>query len=149
MRDRGKLVDGDMTDLPFPDASFNLVLACLAIHNLHPDIRRESAIREASRVLRPGGQLAIIAIFGTNAYVLSATSAGLRNVRRSCFIRGIFPRPERSPRPSPTRGITSRKTPARAGTGRTGPGRPAPRTDEQPRGRPAPCPRACGPNTAA
>lgn len=68
MTDRIRLVDGDMTELPFPDASFDLVLACLAVHNLHPTARREQAIREAIRVLRPGGQVAVVDIFGTRTY---------------------------------------------------------------------------------
>lgn len=86
-----RLIDGDMTDLPFPDESFDLVLACLAIHNLHPTARRENAIAEAIRALRPGGQLAVIDIAGTGSYLSAATSAGIRSPRRSGYVFGIFP----------------------------------------------------------
>ncbi len=86
-----RLIDGDMTDLPFPDGSFDLVLACLAIHNLHPTARRENAIGEAIRVLRPGGQLAVIDIAGTASYLSAATNAGMRGPRRSGYVLGIFP----------------------------------------------------------
>jgi arsenite methyltransferase len=89
--DRVKLIDGDMTSLPFPDASFDLVCASLAVHNLHPAARRERAISEACRVLRPGGRLAIVDIAGTRTYAATATAAGLRDVRRSGFVLGIFP----------------------------------------------------------
>ncbi|MGH3829921.1 MAG: methyltransferase domain-containing protein [Pseudonocardiaceae bacterium] len=29
------LIDGDMSELPLPDGSVDVVLACVAIHNLH------------------------------------------------------------------------------------------------------------------
>jgi ubiquinone/menaquinone biosynthesis C-methylase UbiE len=91
LAERITLLDSDMTELPFPDDSFDLVLACLAIHNLHPHSRREQAIREATRVLCPGGHLALIDIAGTTTYATTATAAGLTDVRRSHYIRGIFP----------------------------------------------------------
>jgi ubiquinone/menaquinone biosynthesis methyltransferase len=46
------LVVGDMSDLPFPDASFDLVTTGYGLRNV-PDLPR--AIAEIARVLRPGG----------------------------------------------------------------------------------------------
>lgn len=89
--ERVSLMDGDMTELPFPDESFDLILACLAIHNLHPTARRESAIDEAIRVLRPGGRLAIIDIAGTKTYLAEARERGMVEARRTGFVLGIFP----------------------------------------------------------
>jgi SAM-dependent methyltransferase len=89
--DRVTLVDGDMSRLPFADDSFDLILACLAVHNLHPRERREVAIREAIRVLRPAGRIAIVDIFATATYARTAERAGLLEVRRSGLVRGIFP----------------------------------------------------------
>jgi arsenite methyltransferase len=58
--DRIDLDTADMTELPYPDESFDLVLSSMAIHNIHPDERRIAAIDEAVRVLRPGGRLVIV-----------------------------------------------------------------------------------------
>jgi ubiquinone/menaquinone biosynthesis C-methylase UbiE len=48
---------GDAQDLPFPDASFDTVVATLALCTI-PDDRR--AVTEAARVLRPGGRLLLL-----------------------------------------------------------------------------------------
>jgi len=57
--DRVELHTRDMTDLQFPDASFDLVVSNLAIHNLPGNAARLAAIDEAVRVLRPGGIVAV------------------------------------------------------------------------------------------
>ena len=56
-RDRLELVSGDAGRLPFPDASFDLVLSSFVLQ-LVAD--RSTALREAWRVLRPGGHLATV-----------------------------------------------------------------------------------------
>ncbi|HVV18700.1 MAG TPA: class I SAM-dependent methyltransferase [Pseudonocardiaceae bacterium] len=57
--DRVEVHTADMTDLPFPDASFDVVTSALAIHNIQSARARYRAVDEAVRVLRPGGQLLI------------------------------------------------------------------------------------------
>ena len=91
VENRITLVDGDITGLPFPDASFDVVLASLAIHNLHPNERRDRCLAEAGRVLRPGGRLAIVDIAATAQFARSAGVAGLVDVHRSGFVLGIVP----------------------------------------------------------
>ena len=91
VEDRVTLRRGDLADLPFPDSSFDVVLASLAIHNLHPKDRRHRAVHEAARVLRPGGRLALIDIAGTRGYAQAASEAGLVDVARSGFVAGIWP----------------------------------------------------------
>lgn len=88
--DRVTVVDGDITALPFADATFDLVLACLAVRNLHPTPRPDKAINESARVLRPGGRLVIVDIAGTKSYAAAASAAGLQDVRRSAVVHGVF-----------------------------------------------------------
>jgi SAM-dependent methyltransferase len=57
--DRVEVHTADMTALPFPDGSFDVVTSALAIHNIRSAEGRYRALDEAVRVLRPGGQLLI------------------------------------------------------------------------------------------
>jgi SAM-dependent methyltransferase len=60
VRDRVELVDADARDLPFASASFDLVVSSLALSNIRGADGRAQALREAARVLRPGGRLRIV-----------------------------------------------------------------------------------------
>jgi ubiquinone/menaquinone biosynthesis C-methylase UbiE len=55
--DRVHVRSADMTSLPFPDASFDVVTSAMAIHNISSAEGRHRALDEAMRVLRPGGRL--------------------------------------------------------------------------------------------
>jgi ubiquinone/menaquinone biosynthesis C-methylase UbiE len=57
-------------DLRFPDASFDCVTSTLMLHHLAPQPKR-AALREAARVLRPGGRL-VIADWGRPRDLLAA-----------------------------------------------------------------------------
>lgn len=57
--ERVEVKTADMTALPFPDSSFDVVTSALAIHNIPTPHRRNQALDEAMRVLRPGGQLLV------------------------------------------------------------------------------------------
>ncbi|WP_214410404.1 class I SAM-dependent methyltransferase [Sphaerisporangium fuscum] len=54
---RVELVTGDMRSLPVEDASFDLVVSSLAVHNIPDADGRDGAITEAYRVTAPGGRL--------------------------------------------------------------------------------------------
>lgn len=66
--ERVALHTADMRHLPFPDASFDLVVSSLAIHNISDLQGRLQAIDEAVRVLKPGGRLVIADFRATSQY---------------------------------------------------------------------------------
>jgi Methylase involved in ubiquinone/menaquinone biosynthesis len=49
----------DMREIPFPDATFDVVVSCAAIHNVYVAAERRKAIAEIARVLKPGGSAVI------------------------------------------------------------------------------------------
>jgi SAM-dependent methyltransferase len=55
-RVRGDVVQADMTDLPFPDCSFDAVVAGEVIEHIEDD---RGALGESARVIRPNGVLAL------------------------------------------------------------------------------------------
>ncbi len=66
---------GEGQALPFPDASFDIVVSSFAVHHM-PVSARSTAVREISRVLRPGGRL-LIAEFRPPVNPLAARLVGV------------------------------------------------------------------------
>src|SRR5438477_536146 len=64
--DRVVVVEGDTRELPFPDASFDVVVSSIALHSLEARDDRERACEEIARVLRPGGRVALLDFRGTH-----------------------------------------------------------------------------------
>ena len=58
--ERVVLADADARDLPFAAGSFDVVLSSLAFDNIRGSEERARALREAVRVLRPGGRIRIV-----------------------------------------------------------------------------------------
>jgi ubiquinone/menaquinone biosynthesis C-methylase UbiE len=81
VRDRVELRTGDMTALPFDDASFDVIISNIAIHNIKSADGRARAIDEAVRVLRPGGRLLIADLAAVDAYRSRLTELGMTDVR--------------------------------------------------------------------
>jgi ubiquinone/menaquinone biosynthesis C-methylase UbiE len=79
---RVSLDTADMTALPYPDESFDLIVSSLAIHNIHPAPGRLRALDEALRVLRPGGRLVIADINAAPAYRAHLVGRGLSTTLR-------------------------------------------------------------------
>jgi ubiquinone/menaquinone biosynthesis C-methylase UbiE len=80
--DRVQIDTGDMRALPYPDASFDLVVSSLAIHNIRSNADRKRAVGEGFRVLKPGGRMAIADIRATTIYEEALRSLGASNVER-------------------------------------------------------------------
>ncbi len=76
--DRVELHTADMRQMPFDDGSFNVVVSSLAIHNVRGAGERAKALREAARVLKKGGKLAIADIRHTHAYASELEACGLK-----------------------------------------------------------------------
>ena len=80
--ERVEVLTRDMTDLKFPDASFDVVMSNLAIHNLPGKDARLSAIDEAVRVLRPGGRVILADLAFTRLYAERLRQRGMANIKR-------------------------------------------------------------------
>lgn len=91
VEDRIDVRDGDMRQLPFADASFDVVLSSLALTSLSKDADRRQAIDEITRVLRPDGRVALLESSGTKRYEEAFRAAGFRKVERSGYRLRIFP----------------------------------------------------------
>ena len=58
-RFKAELVLADLRFLPFADSSFDWIISIASLHNIKGREERRKALREMSRVLRPGGEMFI------------------------------------------------------------------------------------------
>lgn len=63
-----QLLEGDMRKIPMESTSVDIVTASLAIHNIVSAEGRSRALEEISRVLKPGGQVALMDFRYTKEY---------------------------------------------------------------------------------
>jgi ubiquinone/menaquinone biosynthesis C-methylase UbiE len=80
--DRVAIETGDMRALPFPDATFDLVVSSLAIHNIRSNAERRQAVTEGFRVLKPGGRMVIADIRATRIYGDALRALGASHIER-------------------------------------------------------------------
>ncbi|GAB3570170.1 class I SAM-dependent methyltransferase [Amycolatopsis endophytica] len=79
---RVTLCSGDMTQLPYEDRSFDIVLSSFALHHIPDAAGREAAIDEAVRVLRPGGRIVLADLAHTRTYLARLRALGLVGAER-------------------------------------------------------------------
>lgn len=92
--DRVALETGDMRELPFDDASFDVIVTNAAVHNLKKSEDRATALAQMWRVTRSGGRLVLADIAHTDEYEQVLTALGATDVtRRSAGIQGWFGNP--------------------------------------------------------
>ena len=89
--DRVEVRDGDMRKLPFPDASVDVIVANLAIHNISSREGRCQAISEIVRVLKPGGQVALMDFKHVGQYAEDLKGCGIADASASRPSFWIFP----------------------------------------------------------
>lgn len=75
--DKVEVYTGDARTLPFDDASFNVVLSSMALHNIYNAGERQTAVREIARVLKTGGRVLIVDVRHTRQYAATLRDAGL------------------------------------------------------------------------
>jgi arsenite methyltransferase len=76
--DRVEVETGDITRLPFSDASFDAVISMTVIHNIPTPAGRDLALRELVRVLKPGGRIAIFDLLHASRYKEVLQGAGVK-----------------------------------------------------------------------
>ena len=89
--ERVEVRDGDMRKLPYADASVDVVVANLAIHNISSREGRREAISEIVRVLKFGGQVALMDFKYVGQYCEDLRKNGMVDASPSGPIFWIFP----------------------------------------------------------
>ncbi len=78
VQDKVELKSDDARKLSFPDATFDVVLSNLCIHNIPEAEGRAQACREIARVLKPGGTALISDFIKTGLYKKTLADSGLK-----------------------------------------------------------------------
>ena len=80
--DRCAIVETPAQDMPFADASFDLIVSNLCLHNICGRALRLQALQQIARVLKPGGQAILSDYKLTGEYAKQLGVAGLSVERR-------------------------------------------------------------------
>ncbi|HZU31113.1 MAG TPA: class I SAM-dependent methyltransferase [Candidatus Angelobacter sp.] len=83
VNEKVELHSEDARKLSFPDASFDVVVSNLCIHNIPGNEGRAQACREIARVLKPGGTALISDFIKTGFYQKTFAGLGLKTSRTS------------------------------------------------------------------
>jgi len=91
VEDRVEVVNADIRSLPFEEASFDVIVSSLVIHNLPTEKDRAQALREALRVLKPGGVLLLQDFRHTGSYLRVLRESGMPEAERGGPSPWMFP----------------------------------------------------------
>ena len=80
--ERVEVQNADARQLPFNDASFDVVVSNFVLHEMQTEADREKMVREIARVLKPGGRLALADFIFTDQCVRVLKEAGVSNASR-------------------------------------------------------------------
>jgi arsenite methyltransferase len=80
--DRCTLLGIPAQEMPFPDASFDVILSNPCLHNIYDRETRRRALEQIVRVLKPGGQAILSDYKLTGEYAAQLQTAGLLVFRR-------------------------------------------------------------------
>jgi ubiquinone/menaquinone biosynthesis C-methylase UbiE len=81
--DRAQVREGDARNLPFDDASFDVVVSNFVIHEMDTGEQRERMLREIARVLKPDGQVALVDFIFTAQAARVLRANGVSNAKRA------------------------------------------------------------------
>jgi arsenite methyltransferase len=91
VRDRVDVQNGDASAMKFLDASFDVVVSNLCIHNIPTREGRDKACHEIVRVLKPGGKAIISDFIKTGDYVKAFRAASAVTSRTGLDFLRTFP----------------------------------------------------------
>lgn len=80
---RVQFEDGDLTDLNFGPNSFDKVISSLCLHSIGSRRVRNESLEKLIKLVRPGGEIAILDILHTREYQKILVAKGLVNIRLS------------------------------------------------------------------
>ncbi len=89
--DKTTILSEDARQMSFPDASFDVILSNLCLHNIYQKPGRAKACAEIVRVLKPGGVAVISDYKLTREYAKAFTQAGLNVEMCPMDWTGTFP----------------------------------------------------------
>lgn len=91
VKDKITLKSDDARKLSFPDATFDVILSNLCIHNIPNEEGRAQACREIGRVLKPGGVAIISDFIHTGFYQKIFRESGLQVSRKNMSLASFPP----------------------------------------------------------
>jgi SAM-dependent methyltransferase len=80
---RVEVCEGDARKLPFPDASFDVALSNFVLHELDTPAERAQMLSEITRILKPGGRVALVDFIFMGEAERTLRAQGMRSVERT------------------------------------------------------------------